>query len=174
MRHGRGCLCLLTSCSSRCASCQGFERTFNLIGKGLQEEGFSVGKVNIEESQALVSRFNVRYLPTVYLIRNERIYLYDGAHTYDAVVNFATQNYKDVEPIPFFSSPLGPVGSLKGLLTRLGIALVNIQPFLMDQLGVSQFISSVLTVFFFGGVIVFLVSIGIYVQVALGDRVKRD
>jgi thiol-disulfide isomerase/thioredoxin len=160
--------------SGRCTACKGFERTYHLIGKSLQQDGYSIGKVNIDESQALVSRFNVRYLPTLYLIRNEQVYLYDGANTFEGVVNFATQGYKDTEPIPYFSSPLGPVGSIKGLLTRLGIALVNIQPFLMKELGVSQFVSYVLTAFFFGGLVVTLVSIGVYLQVILSGHVKRD
>lgn len=158
----------------RCSACKGFERSYNLIGKELQQEGFSVGKVNIDESQALLSRFNVRYLPTLYLIRNQRVYLYDGPSTYESIVNFALKDYENAEPVPYLSSPLGPVGSIKGLLTRLGIFLVNIQPFLMKELGVSQFVSYVLTAFFFGGVVVALVSVGVYIQVAFSGHAKRD
>jgi hypothetical protein len=44
----------------------------------------------------------------------------------------------------------------------------------MKELGVSQFVSYVLTAFFFGGLVVTLVSIGVYLQVILSGHVKRD
>ena len=101
------------------------------------------------------------------------MYQYDGANTVEGVVKFALQNYKNAQPIPYYPSPLGPIGSIKGFLTRIGIGLVNIQPFLMRELGVSQFVSYILTAFFFGGVILTLVSIGIYTQVMM-THTKKD
>jgi hypothetical protein len=139
----------------------------------LQPEGFTIGKVDVDQNQALASRFGIRHLPCLYLVRGGSTYLFDGSTTFGAVVEFAQSGYKDAEPLPYWASPLGPIGSFKGLLTRIGVGLVNIQPFLMKELGISQFLSYILTACFFGGVLLSLISLVLSLHVYL-THMKRD
>lgn len=124
------------------------------------------GKVDIDENQALASRFGIKQLPTVFLVKNGDVYLYEGSRSFEDVVAFAQKRYKETEPIPYMSSPLGPVGFAKGFVTRTGIAMVNVQPLIMKTLGVSQFVSYALTAFSVALLLCVLVSVAVYIHIS--------
>ena len=126
---------------------------------------FNQTTVNIDENQALASRFGIHQLPTLYLVANGEVYQYPGPRSVEDIVAFAHGKYKESEPIPFWSSPLGPVGYSKGLLTRAGIALVNVQPYIMRTLGVSEFVSYALTASIAGTAFCVLLGIAVYIHV---------
>jgi thiol-disulfide isomerase/thioredoxin len=152
-------------CLSRCGACQQFERSYNLVAKNLQDEDVKVGKVDIDQNQALASRFGIHHLPTVFLVKDGDVYLYEGSRSYEDVVAFAQGKYRDAEPIPYWSSPMGPVGYFKGLLTRTGIALVNMQPLIMETFGVSRFVSYAISALLAGIALCVLIFLAVCIHI---------
>lgn len=88
-----------------------------------------------------------------------------GALTYTDALSFALTDYKTAEPLSFWESPFGPVGTIKGFLIKVGISLLAFQPWLMNTLGVSELWSFVLMALFIAGTFCFVVFAGVFVQV---------
>jgi hypothetical protein len=122
----------------RCGYCKQFENTYISVASQLSKDKIVVSRIDIETNQAVGSRFGIRQLPSIYLLRDGNVYVYNGEMSSDELVNFVKSTYKSTEPLPYITSPLGPVGMLKGYLTRFGIALVNIQPYIIKTLDVSS------------------------------------
>eukprot|EP00603_Paraphysomonas_imperforata_P005336 CAMPEP_0114418406 /NCGR_PEP_ID=MMETSP0103-20121206/3479_1 /TAXON_ID=37642 ORGANISM="Paraphysomonas imperforata, Strain PA2" /NCGR_SAMPLE_ID=MMETSP0103 /ASSEMBLY_ACC=CAM_ASM_000201 /LENGTH=210 /DNA_ID=CAMNT_0001586761 /DNA_START=39 /DNA_END=671 /DNA_ORIENTATION=- len=151
-----------------CNACNQFELPYAKLASRLSNENFmqyKVGRVNIDDNQALQSRFGVKYLPMVLLIDKDDTYLYEGSLTYTDVLAFAMDGYKTTSPLSMWDSPFGPVGTLKGLLIKSGLYLMALHPWVMNTFGVSEMMAYVLLVMFIGGTFLFVIFAGVVVQV---------
>jgi hypothetical protein len=88
-----------------------------------------------------------------------------GALTYTDTLSFATEGYKIAEPLSFWDSPFGPVGTVKGLLIKAGVSLLAFHPWVVDTFGVSELMAYVLVAMFIGGAFFFVVFAGVFVQI---------
>jgi hypothetical protein len=105
------------------------------------------------ENQALAARFNINLIPSLYLIKERKVWIYTGSLSHDHIVNFVYNGYKIQSPMSILESPLGPIGSVKGLLTKFGIYLYSLPKEISDMWKVSnlfaQFILTISTIFVF-------------------------
>lgn len=90
---------------------------------------------------------------------------YPGALTYTDTLSFALADYKATEPLSFWESPFGPVGTAKGLLIRAGMFLLRLQPWMRNTLGVSDLVGFLLVATFIGGIFFFVVFAGVLLQI---------
>ena len=152
--------------SKDCGHCLRFEAIFNRLSIALAADNVRCGRVDASIYQAISSRFRVRNVPTLFLIRDGRSYKYDGALSYDNVISFAREKFKTMKSIPFWESPVGPVGRLKGYLARIGIEITKLQPTISGWLGVSSFTALVLIASFLTLMIFILTVIGIIISIS--------
>jgi len=129
-----------------------------------------VGKVDGSKERALASRFSIRGFPTFFLVDGWTVRQYEGSRSYDAVVKFANETYVDVEPIPFLSSPFGPVGQSRALLMYAGTRLIDLHEALVEK-GLSNVVAAGLLAF--GGIISSLTFI-IIIGLMLVPKAKTD
>jgi hypothetical protein len=74
-------------------------------------------------------------------------------------------DYKAAEPLSFWESPFGPVGTAKGLLIKAGLALLAVHPWVASTFGVSELVAYLLVGMFLGGGFFLVVFAGVFVQI---------
>jgi len=132
-----------------CGHCKRFESQYELVAKKLQllnestERVVKVGKVDGSAEKALSSRFSVRGYPVFYLIDGWTVRQYEGARSVDALVKFCTEEYINVEPIPFINSPFGPMGQLRSILMSMGSSILDIYEYLVEEKSFSPAIACI-------------------------------
>ena len=88
----------------------------------------------------------------------------------DALIEFASTGYEEVEPVPFHSSPFGPIGQTKGLLMKFGLKFLQIHEWLMEY-GLSSTVAGcILALSTMVGSLIALIFIG----VCLAPKEKED
>jgi hypothetical protein len=90
------------------------------------QHNFVVGACDSSTSQALAARFDVFSIPSIFLLRDGRVWRYDGVLLRDPLVDWATRTYKSKPSISFFLSPMGPMGISKAAIIRVGEGLTSI------------------------------------------------
>lgn len=90
---------------------------------------------------------------------------HDGANTRDAILKFSQEDYKTLDPLSLWSSPVGPIGVFKGFLITCGVKLMNLLPYLADKFGVPHWVGFVLLACGFGFSIMMITILGIYFSV---------
>lgn len=149
-----------------CKHCQGFEGSLEVIGKELKTDGIAVGKLDITKNQAISSRFDITSIPSFFLHRDNKLWKYDGPITVDALINFSQKGFKKEQALPLWSSPIGPIGSLKGLLITIGVNIMQFVPWLSTTLGVPTWAGFVIAALGFGVCIMSATFIGIFYSVS--------
>jgi hypothetical protein len=104
------------------------------------QNNFKVGKCEITSNPALAARFDVTSIPSIFLYRDNTVWKYEGPLYGESVVNFATVGYKKQKSIPWYSSPMGPMGMSKGTLIHIGISLTKLLPSLTAYFGLPEWI----------------------------------
>lgn len=130
-----------------------------------EDRNVKVGKVDGSEEKALSSRFSVRGYPSFYLIDGWTVRQYEDQRSVEALVKFATEDYKEVEPIPFINSPFGPMGQLRSLLMSIGSKILDAYEYLVEKKSFSPAIASI----FLGGIgvtvgVIMIISIGLLLE----------
>merc|ERR1712086_712065 len=59
-----------------------------------------MASVDLKSSPELKKRFKIKSVPHLALFRHKKMYVYAGAHTRDALVDFATGGYGQGVPVP--------------------------------------------------------------------------
>jgi len=154
-----------------CGHCQRFESTYERIGQTLVHKGFSIGKVNANTNQALSSRFSITSVPSLYYIRSGKTYKYGGAFTYDSIIEFVNENYKNSRSLPIWKNPVGPIGSMKGLFVGIGLKLSKLQPIITQKLGVPEWLAFLIMAIVLSCAILILTGLGIYISIS---HIKED
>lgn len=165
-----------------CSHCVKFASTYEKVAKifhsankvietsGNRGRIIKVAKVDGSGERALASRFNIRGFPSFFLVDGWTVRQYEGIRTQEALVKFANQTYVDVEPIPFLSSPFGPVGQSRAVLMYAGTKLIDFHSLLVDM-GLSNFFAA--GVLAFSGIMISLISI-IAIGLMLVPKAKMD
>ncbi len=148
-----------------CSHCQGFQPVYKSVGEILSNEGINVVKFDIVESPAIQARFDIDSVPTFFLYRDNKMYKYANTVTLDGLVRFSTEEYKKLEPMPFWTSPVGPLGSSKGFLITLGVKMMNFLPHLTNSLGVPEWVGFLIVASSFGLFTLLTIFCGIFFSV---------
>lgn len=154
-----------------CGHCKRFESQYELVAKKLQvisessDRIIKVGKVDGSAEKALSSRFSVKGYPVFYLIDGWTVRQYEGSRSVDAMVKFCTEEYEDVEPIPFINSPFGPMGQLRSILMSVGTKILDMYEYLVEEKKFTPAIASI----FLGGIgvmagVIVIITVGLLLE----------
>lgn len=105
-----------------CSKCSAFASTYRRIAKTLSEQGISCGKIDATDKKNLgpISRFNLTYVPTLFLYRNGHQWQYSGEPTYEDVLDFVERGYKDQPPLWWLNAPMSTFGDIKHVVVGFG------------------------------------------------------
>mmetsp|Transcript_25114 Transcript_25114/g.36904 ORF Transcript_25114/g.36904 Transcript_25114/m.36904 type:complete len:208 (-) Transcript_25114:370-993(-) len=120
-----------------CSHCRRLEPTYQKVAASLHSQHkvgrvVKVAKVDGSAERALTSRFSVRGFPSFFLVEGWTVREYSGTRSHEAFVEFATESYTKVEPLPFFISPFGPMGQSKAFMLHAGTKVMDIHSKLVD------------------------------------------
>lgn len=126
-----------------CGHCTNFSPSYQQVARHFHgsSQKVKVAKVNGESERALTSRFGVSAYPSFYVVDGLNVYPFEKARSQKNLIEFVEEGYKKTSPMPFYSSPMGPIGLAQGLLMTSGIAAADLFYWLQDLLGVSPLIA---------------------------------
>lgn len=130
-----------------------------------------VGKVDGDSERALTSRFGVTAYPSFYLIKGFRVFKYDGSRHKLSFIDFVESGYKKASPIPFLSSPMGPLGLCQGVFLWFAYRAYNTLEWMKNDLGFSSFFA---IMFLFGSTFISIFFAIVVAAIALTPKDKRD
>jgi len=99
-----------------------------------------VAKIDGDSERAIKSRFGISHFPCFYLIDGWSVYEFEGSRSTNKLVEFAKGGYKELEPMPFMTSPFGPMGLLQGWLMQAGVHVMNTYGYWINERGFSPFL----------------------------------
>ena len=146
-----------------CSHCQLFNILYEKIASDLPY--FRVGAVDIDQNPAVVARFDVTAIPSIFLYKDNKIWKYDGALQAQDVIDWATRGYQTKNSIPLYISPIGPMGVSKGILISLGNSFIKSLPFLTESLGLPDWAGFIIIASFIGFLILLVTFVFIYLGV---------
>lgn len=135
------------------------------------EKKVKVAKVDGDTERALQSRFGVQAYPSFYLIDGYSVYKYEGYRDKDKIIKFAEEGYRKQSPVPFLSSPMGPIGLSQGALLSSAYAAFNLIGWLQETAGISSFFAVMLL---FGTAFIGLFILIVLAAVAFTPKDKID
>jgi protein disulfide-isomerase-like protein len=156
-----------------CGHCKRFAPTYEKVAETLHAQSRAdlakdpgaravrVAKVDGSADRALASRFNIRGYPTFFLVDGWDVYEYEGDRTLEDLVDFATEDYLDYDPIPFLNSPFGPMGQLRAFFILAGSAAVSSFNWMVKERGFSEVVAAMIMM----GV---AISIGLFLIIFIG------
>lgn len=172
---GDGNIWLVEFYSPFCIHCTQFAPTFDEIARAYhnsdQRPTIKVGKVDGNIEKALASRFNINAYPSFFVIDGYKVYSFDQLRSKQNMMQFADGGFKKTDPIPFYSSPMGPIGILQGLLITLGVNAADLFAWSQTRFGVSPlFAGSILFGSVFLGIFVVIVFLAILIPPKLKEH----
>lgn len=121
----RGTIWLIEFYSPRCFHCVEFTATYSEIARTYHattsKPSIKVARINGELERALASRFGVHAYPSFYIVDGFSVYPFEQVRLKRTLMEFAEGGYKKTDAIPFYGSPMGPLGLLQGLLILVGV-----------------------------------------------------
>jgi len=173
---GDGSLWFVEFYAPWCTHCTNMAPTYNQLAKHFHEKNFEnanvkgfrnikIAKVNGDAEKALTNRFGIYGFPSFYLIDGWSVYEYDGSRSVKAMTEFINGGYLDSKPLPFYSSPFGPLGLLQGAIIRAGLSVARIFYSLQTDYGLSElFAGAIMFGSFFVGTFVMIVVLALNVK----------
>jgi len=146
-----------------CRACQNFAPQYAKVATLLPDHRF--GQIDSTENPALLARFDVTHIPCIFLYKDGKMYKYNGALLVDHLVSWVSSAYKKDEAISLLTSPVGPLGIIKGVLISVGVGLIKTSPFLTTTLGLPEWMGFLLITLALALVIIFITFIGVYFSV---------
>lgn len=144
---GDGNVWLIAFMAPWCSHCRAFEPSYDEIAHyfhGSGKQGVKVGKVDAEAERALAARFEVPHYPSFYVVDGWSVYRFGPSQSKNTLIRFAAGGYKKQDPIPFYSSPVGPWGIVEGKLMAAGMSLGDMFSWLQASLGISPLLAGAL------------------------------
>lgn len=175
----RGKVWLVEFYSPRCSHCVEFSSTYKEIAQHFNidqpELNVRVAKVNGEAEQALLSRFGIVAYPSFFIIEGWSVYEFEAKRSKANLMQYVT-SYKSMgRHIPYYNSPMGPIGMVQGTVIATGYAILDLLTFMQTRLGISAvFAAMLLFGSFFIGIFVTIVAMAIFIPSSSGARAKRD
>jgi thiol-disulfide isomerase/thioredoxin len=133
-----------------CSHCRHFESTYAEIAahfhaaSSAEKKKIQVAKVNGDAEKALSTRFGIRGYPSFYVVDGWSVYLFESARSKHNLIKFVEQDYKNSDPIPFYASPMGPLGLSQGLLMVASLKVADLFEWLQDTFGLSPLFAGTL------------------------------
>jgi len=143
-----GNIWLLEFYSPNCVHCVEFKSTYEEIAAMYhapenKEKKIRVGRINASEERALATRFSIEAYPYFFVVDGFQVYSYEAQkRNKQTMVRFVEGAYKKIDPIPFFMSPMGPVGILQGFMISAGNFLVDTFAWSESTLGLSPVVTA--------------------------------
>ncbi|XP_065191811.1 thioredoxin-related transmembrane protein 1-like [Sycon ciliatum] len=100
-----------------CPACQQFAAPWISLARELKETHPHVrfANVDVTEQPILSGRFLIQHLPTLYHVKDNAFRKYDGKRSEEDIeVYIKDELWKNSEPLPWFTSPMGPSGMILG------------------------------------------------------------
>lgn len=113
-----------------------------------------VARINGPFERALVSRFNLYAYPQFFLIDGYTVYEYDTyshIRSKTNIIQYVDGAYLQTDPVPFYSSPMGPIGILQGTIIRTVYIIYDIYAYINVTIGLGPMITGMI---FFGTIFV--------------------
>jgi hypothetical protein len=139
-----------------------FEGTYRLVEKTLSPLRITVGRCDSAANSALAARFQIYQIPSIFVIRGSSVWWFDGTLSHDKIVEFVKTGYRNKPAMPFWESPMGPLGMFKGFLIDFGMQLFNLPGTIRAYLGISVALSLILVGLIVGGTAVSVASLFVY------------
>jgi thiol-disulfide isomerase/thioredoxin len=132
-----------------------------------------VGVINGDMERALSSRFNIYAYPSFYLVDGWHVYEFNSAsvRTKRSLMAFAEGGYKEQDPIPFYQSPMGPMGLMQGTLVSMGVVLLDIFEWTETASGLSTVMTACLL---FGSLFMGSFFTIVFFAITITPKVKCD
>jgi len=142
-----------------CIHCRTFAPSYENFARLLHAENkkgvkqIKVAKVDADSERAIVSRFNIAGFPSFYLIDGWKVYEYNEDLSAASMMSFAKGGYKQQEALPFYSSPMGPLGQIQSMLLVIAIQILTTFEWMQEYFGLSPIVAGLVmasTVLFSG------------------------
>ena len=91
---------------SRCGHCKKLKPE---LEKAAQLLDVNIGTVDATNNRDLAVRFGVHGYPTVFHINEDGEVRFAGVRSVQAIRSFVTTQYKHVDPMPYWTSPMNPM-----------------------------------------------------------------
>jgi thiol-disulfide isomerase/thioredoxin len=161
--------------SPQCVHCVEFAPTYNDMARIYHGDdtkyNIQVAKVNGEVERALTSRFGIYAYPSFFLVDGFSVYQFDQPRMRNMLMAFAEGGYKKTAPIPFYSSPMGPMGLAQGLLIFCGLLMHDLFQWTQSAFGLSPLLVCMML---FGSIFLGCFFCIVILALAIPPRVKRD
>lgn len=160
--------------SPNCVHCVEFATTYADIARhyhGSDTHKIKVAKVNGEVERALVSRFGIYAYPSFYIVDGWSVYHFQQPRLKNVLKSFAEGGYKQSGSIPFYTSPMGPLGLTQGLLMSAGHNLSDFFQWSQRTFGLSPRIVGMVL---FGSMFLGCFFVIVFLAVVIPPRKKRD
>ena len=135
------------------------------------EVNVKVAKVDGDSERAIKSRFGIRHFPTFFLIDGWSVYEFEGTRSATKLIEFCKGGYKDQDPIPWITSPFGPMGLVQGWLMQAVVHVITTYDYWINERGFSPFV--LVCAMVMGGItcgVIFMIAL----TIALSSKPKDD
>jgi thiol-disulfide isomerase/thioredoxin len=132
--------------SPHCGHCEAFAPTYSAIADvyhASPSHNIKVAKIDGSTETALSSRFGVYSYPSFYLVDGWSVYIFDDARNKHKLMEFAEGGFRKQDPIPIYSSPMGPIGVAQGLFISCGIVAGDFFMGVQKKFGLSPVMAGV-------------------------------
>lgn len=160
--------------SPNCGHCLEFAPTYNDIARIYHSDDkkkIKVAKVNGDVERALTSRFGIYAYPSFFLVDGFSVYQYEQPRMRKMLMAFAEGGYRETDAIPFYASPMGPMGLLQGLLIFCGLLLHDIFQWTQSTFGLSPLLVGMML---FGSIFLGCFFSIVFLALVIPPKVKRD
>ncbi|KAL7445251.1 hypothetical protein ACHAXM_011931 [Skeletonema potamos] len=160
-----------------CSHCTRFAPSYEVVAQKLHSDRSNnkrkvkVAKIDGAAERALSSRFSVKGFPTFFLVDGWTVREFEGNRSQENLINFATETYEEVEPMPFLFGPFGPMGQLRSFLMRSGTWAVGLYENLTEERGMKPLVA--VAVLCLGGMVVGMIMI-VVLGLFMMSKLKQD
>ena len=103
------------------------DSTSNSGGEEEEVTKTRIARVDGSKEMMLSARFGISGYPTLFYLAEDGLtcYKYSGQRDVKSITEFLKGGFKNYEPLPFLTSPFGPVGRAKGFLMQIGVIVLT-------------------------------------------------
>ena len=151
-----------------------FHGTYNKeVGDSKQKNvrKVKVARVDGDAEQALASRFGVYSYPSFFVVDGWSVYSFDGVRSRKALIDYASGKYLETSSLPFYSSPMGPIGLTQGAMIQCGLALADTFQWLQNKAGLSPLMAGG---FMFGSAFIGCFLTIVFMAIVITPKAKVD
>lgn len=134
---------LINFYSPHCGHCVEFEPIYADIARHFHSDRSSkikVGRVDGQSEVALTARFGIRGFPSFFIVDGWSVYEFEQTRIKQFMISFAEGGYKKTNSIPFYVSPMGPLGLMQAMLMGSGHAMMDFFVWTQVALGLSPIV----------------------------------